>query len=351
MNHPARLPLLVYAAAAVVVAGSLLSPAHAKDVAGAKDHPLVKRYEGSEIAWYAQKSYAAMRLALGPVVFNYNDGKMEPYKKLDVEGRKTTIYYTVPAGVGTLEAVRNYENELKEKGFEIMFSAAGDDLERNKGDNVPAEIYGVTSSNTNREYPDMVSLTGADRTKSHYAAAKLTRGDEGDVYAAVYAIEASWPAAAMKVPEKSTLVRLDILEVKPMQQKMVTVDAAEMDKQISLNGKVALYGILFDFNKAEVKPESEAALTEIAKLLQNRTTLNVLVVGHTDTAGNFESNRTLSQKRAEAIVASLVSKHKVSNKRLFPVGVSFASPVATNTAEEGRAKNRRVELVEMPEPK
>jgi outer membrane protein OmpA-like peptidoglycan-associated protein len=197
----------------------------------------------------------------------------------------------------------------------------------------------------------MVALTGADRTKSHYVAAKLTRGDDGDVFASVYALEAGWPAASMKVEEKTTLVRLDICEVKPMQQKMVTVDATEMDKQISLNGKVALYGIYFDFNKAEVKPESDEALTEIAKLLRARPALNVLVVGHTDAVGAFDSNRTLSQRRAEAIVSSLASKHKVDNKRLFPVGVAFASPVATNTTDEGRAKNRRVELVEMPQAK
>jgi OOP family OmpA-OmpF porin len=124
-----------------------------------------------------------------------------------------------------------------------------------------------------------------------------------------------------------------------------------MEKQIASMGKVALYGILFDFNKTEVKPESEAALVEIAKLLANRATLNVLVVGHTDAVGSFESNRTLSQRRADAIVAALVSKHKIAATRLFPVGVSFASPVATNSTEEGRAKNRRVELVEMPAPK
>lgn len=155
----------------------------------------------------------------------------------------------------------------------------------------------------------------------------------------------------MKVAEKTTLARLDVCEVKPMQQKMVTVDATEMDKQIAANGKVALYGIYFDFNKADVKPQSDQALTEIAKLLQTRAGLKVLVVGHTDAVGSFESNCTLSQRRADAIVAALSTKHGLDNKRLFPVGVSFASPIATNTTDEGRAKNRRVELVEMPEAK
>jgi OmpA-OmpF porin, OOP family len=340
-----RLWLVLFVSLSVAVV------ARGKDIAGGKDHPLVKRYEGSEIVWYAQKAYDSLRLALDPVVFNYNDQKYEPYKKQDVEGRKTTIYYAMPPGTGTLEAFRNYENELKEKGFEILFSASGDNLERNKGDNIAYEIYGVTSANANRDYPDKVALMSADKTKSHYAAAKLSRESEGDVYAAVFVIEASWQAAPMKVAEKTTLVRLDVCEVKPMQQKMVTVDATEMDKQISANGKVALYGIYFDFNKTDIKPESDQALTEIGKLLQARPTLTVLVVGHTDAVGSFESNRTLSQRRADAIVAALVTRQRIDKQRLFPVGVSFASPVATNTTEEGRAKNRRVELVEMPEPK
>lgn len=320
----------------------------ANDFAGSKDYSLVKRYEGSEIAWYAQKSYDSLRIALEPVVFNYNEQKFDPYKKLEVEGRTTTIFYALPPGVGTLEAVRNYENELKAKGFKILFSASGEGLERNKGDNIAAEIYGATPANSNRDHPDKVSLLSADKAKSSYLAAKLTRPEAGDVYATIYAIEASYQAAPMKVAEKATLVRLDVCEVKPMQQKMVTVDATEMDKQIAANGKVALYDIFFDFNKADVKPESAPALVQIAQLLQNRPDLKLLVVGHTDAVGSFESNRTLSQRRADAIAAALTTQHGIDRKRLFAVGVSFASPVASNAEEGGRAKNRRVELVEMP---
>ncbi len=326
---------------------SLALPVHGKDVAGAKDDPVIKRYEGSEIIWYGQKNYDALRLALEPVVFNYNEQKFDPYKKIEVEGRKATIYYRIPDGVGTLEVARNYENELKEKGFEILFSAAGDDLEHNRGDNVITEIYGLTPANANAGHPDMLSLTQPDRSKSHYISAKLSRPGGGEVYASVFIIEGGFAAAsAFKIPEKTTLVRLDACETKAMEQKMVTVSATEMEKSISESGKVALYGIYFDFNKADVKPESEPTLAEITKLMQGKPALNVLVVGHTDAVGSFESNKTLSQRRAEAIVAALRGKG-IESKRLFPVGVSFAAPFATNANEEGRAKNRRVELVEM----
>lgn len=319
----------------------------AKDIPSSKDHPLIKRFEGSGIIFHKQNSFERLRLIMEPIVFNYNDQKYEPYKHIDTEGKRTTIYYVLPEGVSPLEAIRNYENEFKEKGFEILFQAGGEKLERNKGDNLAGEVYGVTSSNTDQDHPDMAGITSIDLSKSQYIAARLPR-EEGDIYASVLAIESSRrTAGAFKIPEKVTVVRLDVCEVKAMPQRMVTVSAGEMANQINSTGRVALYGIFFDFNKAEVKPESGPTLQEIAKLLNGNAKLRLLVVGHTDGIGSFEGNRTLSQKRAEAVAAVLTSKHGVNAGRLFPVGVSFAAPIATNSTEDGRAKNRRVELVEM----
>lgn len=322
---------------------------HAADVKGGKDHPLIKRYEGSTLLWYEQKNYDALKMALECIVFDYGEGKMKPFKKLAVEGRKTTLFYNLPAGIGTLEGVCQYENELKEKGFETLFRASGEEIEKNKGDNLAAEVYGMTPENTNQDHPQMLSMQGPDKTKSHYLATRLSR-PEGDVFCSVWAYEASWTSAKLKAPEKSTVVRVDLCEVKPMEQKMVLVKAEEMANQISLNGKVALYGILFDTDKATIRPDSEATLAEITKLLQDKPDLRVLIVGHTDTEGSFEYNRSLSQRRADSVVAHLTGKG-LSKERLFPVGVSFASPVATNATEEGRAKNRRVELVDMGDAK
>jgi outer membrane protein OmpA-like peptidoglycan-associated protein len=329
----------------LVVLVSGLCVSSAADVKGGKDHPLLKRYEGSSLLWYEQKNYDALKLALECIVFDYSNGTMKPFKKLEVEGRKTTLFYNLPAGISPLEGIRQYENELKEKGFEILFRASGEEIEKNKGDNLAMEVYGMTPANTNQNHPQMQAMQGPDNTKSHYLAARLSR-PEGDVFCSVWAFEASWTAASLKAPEKSTIVRVDVCELKPMEQKMVLVKAEEMASQITLNGKVALYGILFDTDKASIRPDSEATLAEISKLLQENPDLRVLVVGHTDTEGSFEYNRSLSQRRADSVVASLADKG-ISKERLFPVGISFASPVATNATAEGRAKNRRVELVDM----
>jgi outer membrane protein OmpA-like peptidoglycan-associated protein len=143
-----------------------------------------------------------------------------------------------------------------------------------------------------------------------------------------------------------TIAVVDIIQPKQREQKMVTINAEEMAGRISTAGSIALYGIYFDFNKSDVKPESGQTLEQIARLMKGKPGMKLLVVGHTDNAGGFSSNMDLSQRRAVAVVNALASRYGADKKRLTPVGVSFACPIASNKSEEGRAKNRRVELVE-----
>lgn len=128
-------------------------------------------------------------------------------------------------------------------------------------------------------------------------------------------------------------------------EQAVTANAEAFSNDLKATGHVAVYGILFDTGKSVVKPESEPALKEIAKLLEKDTALKLYVVGHTDNVGRLEPNMKLSQARAEAVVAMLISKYKVSASRLQGTGIAQLSPVASNDTENGRAKNRRVELV------
>ena len=108
---------------------------------------------------------------------------------------------------------------------------------------------------------------------------------------------------------------------------------------------MAVYGIYFDTGKATLKPESDAALAEIAKLLTADTALKLNVVGHTDNAGSLDANMKLSQARAEAVAKALTRRHGIAASRLKSFGVASLAPVASNDSEDGRAKNRRVELV------
>jgi outer membrane protein OmpA-like peptidoglycan-associated protein len=120
-----------------------------------------------------------------------------------------------------------------------------------------------------------------------------------------------------------------------------------MASSIADTGSVAIYGINFDTASSVIKPESEPAIDEIAKLLTDNPALKILVVGHTDMVGDLNSNLKLSQARAQSVVTTLVSKHGIAASRLLPFGAGAYAPVATNKTDDGRAKNRRVELVEI----
>lgn len=137
---------------------------------------------------------------------------------------------------------------------------------------------------------------------------------------------------------------LTIVEKQAMVQE-VTASAAIFEAGLKSTGHVEVPGIFFDTGKADLKPESAAALTEIAKLLKAEPTLKVFVVGHTDNTASLDLNIKLSQARAESVVQALVAQHGMAATRLAGRGVGPLAPVASNDTEEGRAKNRRVELV------
>ncbi|HQR45252.1 MAG TPA: OmpA family protein [Thermoanaerobaculia bacterium] len=137
---------------------------------------------------------------------------------------------------------------------------------------------------------------------------------------------------------------LRIVEKQAMAQHVVA-DAASFGNDIRATGHVAVYGIYFDTARAVLKPESTPALQEVARLLAADPSLKLWVVGHTDAVGAIDANMKLAQARAEAVVTALTTTHGIAALRLKGYGVGPLAPVASNDSEEGRAKNRRVELV------
>jgi outer membrane protein OmpA-like peptidoglycan-associated protein len=134
-----------------------------------------------------------------------------------------------------------------------------------------------------------------------------------------------------------------IVHLKQMKQEVVA-DAATLDNEIKQSGHVAVYGIQFETGKADILANSEVALNQIVQLLQEDSVLRLRVEGHTDNQGNAASNQALSERRAQAVVAWLIA-HGVAASRLVAQGFGQIKPIADNTTEDGRAKNRRVELV------
>ena len=137
---------------------------------------------------------------------------------------------------------------------------------------------------------------------------------------------------------------MTIVEKSAMAQAVVA-NADAFSNDLKATGHVAVYGIFFDTGKSEIKPESEQAIGEIARLLRGDTGLKLYVVGHTDAVGRVDANLELSQNRAESVLQALVRSHGIAAGRLTSFGNGPFAPVASNDTEEGRAKNRRVELV------
>ncbi len=207
-------------------------------------------------------------------------------------------------------------------------------------------IYVIYYLNENAQAPG-----GLQVVRNYTNAAKKTGGqviyeyEDGGTQIAIMKIAKSgleiWAVVAAA---GNGMYTVNIIEKGSMKQDVVA-DATSMAGSIKETGKVALYGIYFDTGKAVLKSESKAALTEISKLLKAYPDLKLYVVGHTDNAGKFETNMRLSMERAMAVVNALITQYAVSSTRLTGFGDGPTSPVASNEKEEGRALNRRVELV------
>jgi len=326
---------------AIVLAATLLwsmAAAAQQEVPGAKDFPLIKRYEGSRLIGYDSRAFDSVKLLLGKPTLGDN-GQPAQDSIRELEGRHTRLLYLAPAQRSSLEVFRNYENELAAKGFTILFKCSGEEQCESVGAEIYRILYPPTKALQNNELSKVALNVPAE---PHYLAATLSR-PEGPVAVSLYvAVDRS---TAFPETKDRVAVLLDVVEDKAMEAKMVTVDAAKMAKDIAATGRVAVYGLYFDTDKAELKQESAPSLAEIGKLLKAQPDLKVYIVGHTDNVGGFDYNMSLSQRRAKSVVDQLIQSYGISPDRLKPAGAGLIAPVAPNDDETGRGKNRRVEIV------
>jgi OmpA-OmpF porin, OOP family len=305
------------------------------DVSGGKDHPLIKRFAGSWLTGTRVDEFAAIEFP--------TNGKEEGRKLVDpvkLEGKVTRLYYLAPRGKTPLEVHRNYEQALAAAGF----------VEKYKCElNACATVFFALPFNVNEaKWASGYIETPSGSGYSLYSGVdvedgRLTYGTINKAGALLHVMV--YTSAAANKTTELTSTYLQIAEAKAMQTGQVTVDTAAMKSGLDAEGKIALYGIYFDTGKASVKPESKAQLDEMGKLLTAQASLKVIIVGHTDNQGALEANVALSQARAEAVAQALTQTYKIAASRMLAKGVANFSPIASNVAEPGRAKNRRVELV------
>jgi hypothetical protein len=251
------------------------------DIKGSKDHPLISRMPGFWISEYKEND------------FDFYKFIGADKKPVIIEGHKYSILYKLNSGLpdpGTLKISRNFQDALKKIGGKI-----------------------VLDDSFNKLSTILIQKNG----KETWIEVRCYSG---------------------------VMFRLSIVEREIMKQEIVA-DANAMGNDINSSGHVPIYGIFFDTGMSELKAESDSAIIQISILLTKNMSLKLYVVGHTDNVGSIDANMKLSKDRAEEVVKTLVTNYGIAADRLKSYGVASLAPVASNDSEEGRANNRRVDLV------
>ncbi len=273
----------VFAAIVLMAAASFHARAQ-EDADGSKDHPMLSRFPGYYIEDYEEQDFSAY-------AFELPDGKVQK-----VEGRYWQISYWLKEGAkkgGPVQIGRNYSSLFVKQGGKTLY----EDLDAGGG-----------------------TLIARLPAGGKHIWLEVDISNEGEVYT------------------------LTVVEEAGMEQK-VEFSAMELSRILNEKGSVALRGILFDTGQASIREESTGTLQSIGDLLKQEPSLRLEIQGHTDNVGTAAANRTLSAARAAAVKEYLVSNFGVAGDRLATNGLGDTRPVADNATEQGRAQNRRVELV------
>jgi OOP family OmpA-OmpF porin len=276
-----RFALIAFALAACAAAPAVAQ----EDAEGSKDHPMFSRMPGYYISDYDAQDFGS---------FDFDVGQGSETKH--IEGKYWRIGYEIKEGqkkAGPLQIGRNYTDLMVKRGGKRLW--------------------------------EELTASGGETTASmpaggHTIWLEVDVSNNGDDYDLIVVEE-----AAMK--------------------QDVEFNAGQLAEELKSKGSVALHNILFDTGKASIKPESSSALSVIAEVLKSDPSLKLEIQGHTDNVGGAAANLKLSQDRAAAVKGYLVQTSGIAADRLTTSGFGDTKPVAPNTSEEGRAQNRRVELV------
>jgi outer membrane protein OmpA-like peptidoglycan-associated protein len=257
-----------------------------QDIEGAKDNPMFPTRMPNYFISEVANNFDA-------VEFNLAAGGT---KNVSKEGTKSVVRYDFNAESGKpkpscLQILRNYEAAAKKIGGETVFLSAGEGIATFKLVKPGAEVW------------VKIETIGNDNSDAYY---------------------------------------LTILEIEAMKQD---VTATGIYDALNTDGHIALY-INFETGKSTIKPESQPIIDQIVEMLKANPTLKVSIEGHTDNVGTGPANQTLSESRAKAVMNAISSKG-IDKTLLSSKGWGQTKPVADNKTDEGKAKNRRVEIVKI----
>lgn len=304
-----------------------------QDISNAKDHELLTRYPGSKIIYFFQKDYNELKFAIKPA-----EPEKEPQEWLDVSGSQTSIVYEIPLGKSTVEIMKNYEDAFKAHNAEILFKCKGGECDGTStwySAKFFKNVYGEDNRQSGGEISHYFGFE-AYHVAQRYMVAQITTSDK------VYFIEIGMTPTYDGKPVK---VCVEVVEQEKMESGLITLNAEIIKNQLEKEGKLILDGILFDTGKTDLKSSSLAVIGILAEYLNQSKHVQIYIVGHTDDVGNLGENTILSEGRAMRVYDTLMNNFGDFQERITPIGIGPVCPIATNETEEGRFKNRRVEIV------
>jgi outer membrane protein OmpA-like peptidoglycan-associated protein len=352
-----------------------------KDCEGCSDTGVSARYPGAVLFGADQKAFEEAIVATGPVLKNDVGDNVAP-KTVTLTGKRTRAFYIGPAQRSGLEVFANYRQALEKAGMSVVWTCSNDEQCGPEFLNEATRVMHLSLTGTGEadegfqlaETPRYL-LVKQDRPQGNLHVAVIVADIPHSQRAGIFVVQLEDKAmdngmAPPKQNEVTVESKVDIakpavavapavVDAKPMVVESVPVavanspaavegkpvDSVTLNNDLASTGKVNVYGIHFDFDRADVKPESKAQLDEIAKLLSANPTLKLRVTGHTDSTGSASHNLELSGRRADAIVAALKANYAIAATRLSASGLGASLPVASNDTDQGRALNRRVELI------
>lgn len=286
----------------------------------------IRSFEGSEVLGVAESPYDQVEIA-----------------GVNAKGRLLRILYYIPSALSALEITDNYIEDLKQSGFEVVSQGPGSTYNilvrcdrYVKACDIP---FPIGDGNNTRQLTVQKSL-GANQFA--YFKIELKTAEKGKPFK----ISNADGSVKKEITAGSYVLLADLVVPKALSKRMVE-NKTNIVAMLNEKGRVNIYGIYFDFDKDNIKEESTPVLDSIAALVKEDTSLKLKIVGHTDNVGTDMYNDDLSSRRAKAVVLKLTEKYGIESGRLSPEGKGAKEPVASNDTEDGRAKNRRVELIKL----
>lgn len=315
------------------------------DVEGAINHPLLEKYKNSCIVAYTESKFNAVTFPISKITSNEGASK-----EITEEGKVINLIYGIDNSerATVLEVQKNYEQALKNGNFEILHSAFGrKNISGNYKIQSVYETFGDQKVITEYQYLKpksyfRFSMSSHNKNVDTDDAYFVARGKRaGKIYTIALFIHynrTNWEGL-----KDNIFVIAQIVEQEDMETGQVS--AASIEEKIKNEGKEVFHNILFDFGSDNLTQDSYAIIETLSQYLKANSTQNYYIVGHTDNVGSLATNQTLSEKRANAVLIALTTKYGIPLSQLSAHGVGQLSPLAINTTEEGRALNRRVEIV------